>query len=178
MVYVLLTDGFEDLEALAPVDILRRGGLETMTVGVSGQMVTSAHNVTLKADILLADVEKEKMELLVLPGGPGHSGLMAAEGLISFAAQKGLLIGAICAAPSILGGMGLLKGRKAVCYPGYESKLIGAEVLHESVVTDGNITTARGAGVSVEFALCLLAQLKGTTAMQEVREEIVCPQGQ
>ena len=122
MIYELLVDGFEEIEALTPVDILRRGGMEVQTVGVNGKRVTGAHNILVEADILLEDVIWEQMDMLILPGGPGHfriSESAEAVRLIRLAAEKNCYLAAICASPSILGKLGLLKGKKATCFPGF-----------------------------------------------------------
>ena len=124
MVYMFLADGFEEVEAMAPLDLLRRGGIEVKTVGVTGEYVTGSHNITIKADILPEAVEYEKLDCVILPGGlPGTTNLEKddrVQAAIDFANEKKKLICAICAAPSILGNKGLLKGEKATCYPGFE----------------------------------------------------------
>lgn len=158
MIYVFLADGFEELEALAPVDILRRGGCEVKTVGVSGKTAVGAHNIPVVCDITVE-------EAVILPGGmPGTLNLENSEYVqkfIDFAAEKGLYIGAICAAPSILGHKGLLKSKKATCFPGFEKDLEGAEFSDVPVVTDGKITTAYGAGAAFDFGFRLLGELTG-----------------
>lgn len=160
MIYLLLADGFEDTEALCPLDLLRRGGLTVRTVGVTGKLVRSSHGVTVTADILPDEVEND-CDLLLLPGGmPGAKNLdesPVTDRLIESAVKRGGRIGAICAAPFILGKRGLLDGKRAVCFPGFEGFLTGATVVKDNVVTDGNITTAIGMGASMEFGLELLA---------------------
>ena len=154
-VYEFLATGFEELEALAPVDILRRGGQEVITVSVTGSLfVESSHGVTVKADQLFEDTDLGDADLLLLPGGmPGSKNLNVHEGvraaLTSHAAKKGL-IGAICAAPMVLGSLGLLQGRRATCSPGFEIYLTGAE--------DGNIITGEGPAASMPYAYALLAR--------------------
>ena len=165
MIYVFLADGFEELEALAPVDILRRGGCEVKTVGVSGKTAVGAHNIPVVCDITVEEAVTEGLEAVILPGGmPGTLNLENSEYVqkfIDFAAEKGLYIGAICAAPSILGHKGLLKGKKATCFPGFEKDLEGAEFIDVPVVTDGKITTAYGAGAAFDFGFRLLGELTG-----------------
>lgn len=165
MIYVFLADGFEECEALVPVDILRRGGYEVKTVGIGGKTVTGAHKIPVVCDITESETETDGLQMIILPGGmPGTLNLEKSgrvQGFIDYAAEKGLFIGAICAAPLILGHKGLLKGKKATCFPGFEKELSGAEFLDEPVVTDGKITTAYGAGAAFDFGFRLLSQLDG-----------------
>lgn len=133
MIYVLLADGFEEIEAITPIDIMRRAGLDVRTVSVSEDLyVTGAHDICVKADISMKGVNLGMMDMLVLPGGPGHENLDKSKyvhELIDYAAENGKYIAAICAAPSVIGKIGLLKGKKATAFPGYEKYLLGAEVL-------------------------------------------------
>lgn len=165
MVYIFLSDGFEELEALAPVDILRRGGLEVKTVGVGAKTVCGAHKIQVVCDISEEEAITDGLEAIILPGGmPGTLNLEKSgclQKFIDFAAENGLYIGAICAAPSILGHKGLLKGKKATCFPGFEKDLYGAEFCDIPVVTDGKITTAFGAGAAFDFAFRLLSEITG-----------------
>lgn len=156
MIYVFLADGFEEIEALAPVDFLRRAGINTVTVGVTGDVVCGAHNIEVKADASLNNVVlSDELDGIILPGGmPGATNLdnsPEVQGAIDFCAQNGKIISAICAAPFILGKKGLLKGKRATCFPGFEEFLEGATVTGEGVVRDDNIITAKGAGVAWEF---------------------------
>ena len=171
-----LTDGFETVEALAVIDILRRAGITVDVVSVTGDLnVTSAQNVIVVADRLLND-ESEEADVLFLPGGmPGTNTLKAHEGLknaICKANKQGRRIAAICAAPSILGEMGLLKGRTATCYPGFEDKLEGVSYTRQGVVTDGNITTARGLGYALDLGIELIRLLMGPQHAQMVKDSI------
>lgn len=163
MIYVFLADGFEELEALAPVDILRRGGLNVKTVGVGGKTVCGAHKIPVVCDITEEETVTDGLEGIILPGGmPGTLNLEKSECVqrfIDFAAKNGLYIGAICAAPSILGHRGLLKGKKATCFPGFEKDLDSSEFTDLPVVTDGKITTACGAGAAFDFGFRLLSEL-------------------
>ena len=177
-VYLFMADGFEEVEGLTVVDILRRAGVETVTVSVTGrQQVTGSHNITITADGLFEEYDFADAACLVLPGGmPGTMHLKEHEGLVGLlkkTAEGGGRIGAICAAPSVLGDLGLLKGKKAVCYPGFEERLTGAEVLQETVVTDGNITTSRGLGTAIPFALRLTELLAGKEKAEETGNSIV-----
>ena len=168
MIYVFLADGFEELEALAPVDILRRGGLNVKTVGVGGKTAVGAHNIPVVCDITAEEAVTDGLEGIIQPGGMpetrNHEKSECVCRFIDFAEEKGLHIGAICAAPSILGHKGLLKGKKATCFPGFEKDLEGAEFSDVPVVTDGKITTAYGAGAAFDFGFRLLSELTGDKA--------------
>ena len=174
MVYIFLADGFEEVEALFPIDILRRGGIDLKTVGVTGKTVIGSHGIPVVADLTADEAVTDGLQGVILPGGmPGTTNLGQSKTVsefLDFAQKNGLLIAAVCAAPSVLGQNGLLKGHRAVCYPGFEEKLTGATVGNESVVTDGNIITARGAGCAAEFGFALLTYLTGNhTAEQKLR---------
>ncbi len=173
MVYVMLADGFEETEAIEPIDILRRGGADVRTVGVKGKSVKGAHGVIVTADIGMDEADPEDMELLMLPGGAGHEILDASNevhSLISYAVSNGIYIAAICAAPSIIGKRMILEGKKATCFPGYEKYLYGAEVTGEKVVTDGKIITAKGAGAASDFGFAMLAALKNKETADKIKE--------
>lgn len=177
MVLVHFAEGFEEIEALTTVDILRRAEIETLMVSVTERLeVKGAHDISIITDILLEDAPYEKANMIVLPGGmPGTKHLnqhIVLKHLIKEFAQN-KRVAAICAAPQILGKMDLLQGKKAVCYPGNEQYLKGAEVLQIPVVTDGNITTGRGAGPASAFALEIVKVLKGEEAAKEVAKKIL-----
>lgn len=172
-VYLFLAEGFEEIEAIAPIDVFRRAELDVITVSVSGdQLVTGAHGVTVAADAMFEELNFEGDFLVFLPGGmPGTLNLEAHEGLRALIAQQagaGKNIAAICAAPSILGKMGVLKGKEAICYPGFESHLHGATVSSDTVVKSGNVFTAKGPGVAIDFALELVGTLKGDEVVTQV----------
>lgn len=178
MVYVFLADGFEETEAIAPIDMLRRAKLDVRTVGVGTSTPTSSHGIKVAADIAEADVKLDSdLQLIVLPGGmPGTLNLKASRTVkdaIDYCSQNDIPVGAICAAPSIIGEMGLLNGRNAVCFPGFEDKLLGAKVQHKLCVTDGRFTTAAGAGAAIEFGLELVRVLCGEEKSVEMRRTIV-----
>lgn len=178
MVYVFLAEGFEEMEALAPIDLLRRAGIEVLTVGVGGRLIRGAHGVEIQADSCGEGLDFSDAEAVILPGGmPGTTNLdrspLVEQGLRA-AAEKNGVIGAICAAPSVLGHKGLLKGKKATCFPGFEEEQMEAEFTGKAVEKDGRIITARGAGVALEFALALVAELKGEAAAKELRESLQC----
>lgn len=158
MVYVFLADGFEELEALAPVDLLRRAGVEVLTVGVGTKQITSAHGITISADIGSDEIKlNEKLKMIILPGGmPGADNLEncpEVQAAIDYCHENDRYISAICAAPKILGHKGLLDGRYCTCFPGYENEMKNAMPNGSSVAIDGNFITAKGAGVSIQFAL-------------------------
>lgn len=184
MVYVLLADGFEDIETIATVDVLRRAGAEVAVVGVGGDAAESSHGVRVCADISLADVNKDDLEMLVLPGGTkGVENIRASKEaveLIVYCCENEKLIGAICAAPVILAELGFLSGKRAVCYPSCEQTLIdkGAKVpKDERVIHDRNIVTAQAAGSSIEFGLKLTAMLKGWESAERVRRAMCFDSG-
>jgi len=164
-VYVFLATGFEEIEALTPVDILRRAGLNVELVSITGNdIVTGARGINVKADVLFENIDKDEADLLILPGGmPGTLNLASYEPLMELVKEfntNDKRIAAICAAPTIFGKNGLLKGKKATCYPGMEGDLLEAKVYTGSVITDGNITTSRGMGTAIDFSLELLSILK------------------
>lgn len=180
MIYVFLADGFEEIEALTPVDILRRAGLTVQTVGVGEKVVTSSHKIPVTADITDAEMElNSDLQAVILPGGmPGTTNLDASDAVaraLEFAKAHDLLICAICAAPSVLGHKGLLFGKEAICFPGFESELSGATLSEKFVCRDGNIITAKGMGVATEFALAIASALAGVEAAEKVRAAIQFP---
>ena len=178
MVYVLLAEGFEEVEALTPVDLLRRAGVETRLVGVTGATVCGARGINVVTDLSMDEVDLAKADMLVLPGGmPGtlnEEASPAVQAAINYCTANDRWIGAICAAPSILGHKGLLKGKTAVCYTGFEKELTGAQIGSTGVVTDGKIITARGAGVAVDFGLALVGALAGAETQAQIRASILC----
>jgi 4-methyl-5(b-hydroxyethyl)-thiazole monophosphate biosynthesis len=163
MVYLLLAEGFEEIEALMPVDILRRAGIPVQTVGITGKTVVGSHNIPVVADIL--PEEMGDTELLILPGGmPGAQNLHEWEGmdaLLASTLKKGGRVAAICAAPMILGLRGYLEGRHAVCYPSFRHTLKGAHLASGRVITDGPFTTSIGMGAAMEFGAELVSLLLG-----------------
>lgn len=178
MVYVFLADGFEIIEALSPVDMLRRAKVETKLVGVTGEIVTSSCGVAVKTDMLIDEFDFYDVEAVVLPGGmPGTLNLennQTVQKIIDNASNTNAFICAICAAPSILGHKGLLNEKEATCFPGFENALEGATLSEDFVVTDGKFITARGAGVSVDFGLEIIKQLRGEELSNEIRSQIQC----
>lgn len=177
-VCVFLADGFEEIEGLTVVDILRRAGVDTEMVSVTEErMVMGSHKIPIQADVCFKDADFSGTELLVLPGGmPGTLNLGACKELTKLLVQfheSGKKVAAICAAPSVLGDLGILKGKKAACYPGFESRLTGAEVVLDRVAQDGNVTTSRGMGTAIPFALSLVAQLVSEEKALELKDGII-----
>ncbi len=155
MLYMFLAEGFEETEAIGTLDVIRRAGIEIKTVGISGKEVCGSHNVRVVADIEASEVSFVDMQGVILPGGmPGTTNLQNNEIVkksILYCAENELLVAAICAAPMVLGGLGVLNGKKAVCYPGFEQYLEGAKLCNDGAVQDGNIVTGKGAGASMLF---------------------------
>lgn len=182
MVYVFLAEGFEEIEALMPVDLLRRAGVAVKTVSVTdAREVTGARGIPVVADRMLNEIDFAKADMLVLPGGmPGTLNLAACDLLMSYVDEfvqsnsEEKRVAAICAAPAkILGLRGLAEGKKATCYPGLESELKGAEVVYDKVVTDGNITTSRGLGTAIDFACELIRIFVSQEKADEIRKSVV-----
>ena len=178
MIYLFLADGFEEVEALFPLDILRRAGADVKTVSVTGhEYVTGSHGITVKADITDEKFDENNITAVILPGGmPGTTSLDASKTVhraLEKASEDGKIIGAICAAPSVLGKAGLLKGKEAICYPGFEKYLSGAKISDKKVVRDGNIITAAGAGVAREFGFALTAALFSPDAAEKIAKAII-----
>lgn len=178
MVYVFLADGFEEIEALSVVDILRRAEIDVKTVGISGECVTGAHNITVKADITADKIDKSNITAAVLPGGmPGAINLKnsaAVEDTLLYCAANDKVIAAICAAPLVLGNLGLLKNKTATCYPGFENELTGAEYKDIPVCVHGNIITAFGPGAAIDFGLELVKKLKNTELADKIYKGMKC----
>ena len=180
MVYIFLADGFEEIEALTPADLLRRAGCDAKLVSIypDRKNVTGARRIEVCADMTLDEISLADEDILVLPGGmPGTVNLLECSKLMALVDahnKKGGRIAAICAAPArILGSKGLVKGKKATCYPGLEGYLEGADVVYDSVITDGNITTSRGLGTAVDLACELIAILYGKAKADEIRRSVV-----
>lgn len=177
MIYMLLADGFEEVEALTPLDLLRRAGKQVLTVSITQERaVTGAHGITVLADLTANELSVPCDEMLILPGGmPGTKNLDASfvtDRLIDETLKNEGHFAAICAAPMILGKRGLLKGKRATCYPGFEESLSGADVLSAYAVTDGNVTTATGAGAAIPFAGELVKLLCGDAVAKELLSAI------
>lgn len=179
MIYVFLAQGFEEVEALAPIDLLRRCGKEVITVGVNDNIIVGSHNIPIVTDTITQEIKlDDTLEMIILPGGmPGTINLEndpAVQEAIDFCVKNDKFIGAICAAPSILGHKGILKNKKAVCFEGFENQLEGADISKDSVMADGNIITARGAGVAVQFGLKLVEVLISKERSDTLKAAILC----
>jgi protein deglycase len=172
---VVLADGFEELEAIAPIDLLRRAGIKVTILGVSSLDVRGSHDIVIKAARLLKDFS-EPYDALILPGGPGHKHLLESSQVIEMvktAFSRNLLCAAICAAPVVLAKAGILADKKVTCFPGNEDKLAGGRFIDQKSITDGNVITSRGAGTAIEFALDIITYLAGKAASHAVAGKIV-----
>lgn len=177
-VSIFLAEGFEEIEALTPADLLRRAGAEVTLVSVGEKReVSGSHGIAVLADKRFEETDFSDTDLLVLPGGmPGTLHLGEFEPLLVLLKdfyEQGKLVAAICAAPTVLGKLGILNGKKAVCYPGMEEGLNGAKAGEERVAVDGTVTTSRGVGTAISFSLSLITQLFGEDKSEEIRESIV-----
>lgn len=175
---MLFADGFEEVEALMTVDLLRRGGVDIKLASITHEMtVCGSHGIQVGMDTTLSQVRLEQMDAILIPGGmPGTKNLAADETVcqaLTTMNQAGKIVGAICAAPSVLGKCGILNGKKATCYPGFEGQLGDASFVDKMVVADGNVVTSRGLGTSMEFGLRLLEILVSQEKAEEVRKSIV-----
>ena len=178
MIYVYLADGFEETEAIAPIDLLRRAGKQVITVGVGDNLVTGSHGIPVVADTIAQEAPlTDELEAIVLPGGmPGTLNLEKSDyvqAAIDFCVTNGKFVGAICAAPSILGHKGLLDGKTAVCYTGFETQLTGAVIGDGKVAQDGILITSRSAGTAVEFGLKLVEALHSPAESLRQRNAIL-----
>ena len=176
--FVFLATGFEEMEAIGTVDVLRRAGIDAATVSITGnKAVAGAHNITVQADYLMEEAPLEGAAALVLPGGlPGATNLNACTPLKEALLQQyreGRIVAAICAAPLVLGGLGLLKGRRATCYPSFEEYLIGATTAGANVEVDGNVITGKGPGLVFNFGLALAEAIKGKSRCRRGRRRDV-----
>jgi len=178
MVYMLLGTGFEETEAIAPLDLMRRAGIEVLTVGVNGKVIYGAHNIGVEADITLGEMDLTNMDMIVLPGGLGGVTSVRASkeamDALRFAWENGKFTAAICAGPTVLADLGITDGKNATCYPGCETGMGSANVdSAAATVTDGKLITGASAGCAVPFGLALIAALKGPDAAQTVKEQFV-----
>lgn len=178
--FIFLAKGFEDIEALATVDILRRGGVDVKTVSITdSEYVETSHGVTIKADMTFKDADLGNAEMLILPGGmPGATNLNGHDGIrraLLAHNERGGRIAAICASPMVLGGIGLLNGKRATCYPGFEKYMTGADYTRELFTTDGNITTGKGPAATLPFAYELLSLLTDVQTARQVANDMMYP---
>lgn len=178
MVYILLGNGFEEVEAITPVDLLRRAGVQVLTVGVNGKTVYGGHNIGIEADITLNEMDLTDLDMIVLPGGLGGVASVRASReameALRFAWDNGKFVAAICAGPTVLADLGITDGRKATCYPGCESGMASAEIISNAAcVRDNNLITGTSAGCAVPFALALVEALKGKDTAAAIAQQIV-----
>lgn len=181
MFYCFLAKGFEEIEAITTVDMLRRAGVDVVTAGVdadSNNLVEGAHGICVKADLSSGDISFENMEGIILPGGmPGTINLENSTSVmkaLDYCVDNGLYIFAICAAPQILGHKGILSGKNATCYPGFEGELEGAILSDAQAVCDGKVITSKGPGATIAFASAIITELKGAEVAQELKESMQC----
>ena len=176
MIYIFLADGFEETEALVPLDILRRAKIEVETVGIGSKTVVGSHGISVNCDITNENLPLEKLKGIILPGGlPGATNLetdKTVQNTIDYCSENGLLVSAICAAPQILGHKNLLNGKNAVCFTGFEKELQGANILNQKVVRDGNFITAWGAGAAFEFGFSILEYLTDSQTAKEMQKSM------
>ena len=178
MVYMLLGTGFEETEAIAPLDLLRRAGIEILTVGINGKTVYGGHGIGIEADILLSEIDLTNMDMIILPGGLGGVASISAsqEALdaVRFAYENGKFTAAICAGPTILAKLGITDGKNVTCYPGCETQMGSANYLaDQAAVRDGNVITGTSAGCAIPFGLALISALKGEEAAIKIQKQIV-----
>jgi len=176
-VYVFCADGFEEVEGLTAVDLLRRAGVSVTMVSIMGRTkITGARNISVNTDILIEDI-KEEADMLVLPGGmPGTNYLRDHEGLAELLKKQyeaGKWVAAICAAPSVFGDLGILNGKEAVCYPGFEERLTGATIGEGTVAVTDHVITSRGMGTAIDFAAALIARLQDEKKAEEIKASII-----
>lgn len=178
MVYMLLGTGFEEIEAIAPLDLLRRAGVEVLTVGLNGKTVYGSHRIGIEADITVEQIDLTALEMIILPGGLGGvasiSACPEAISVLRFAYENNKFVAAICAGPTILAGLGITDGKNATCYPGFEEKMGRAKMLSDkAAVRDGKMITGASAGCAIAFGLELVAALKGQDIADKIKNQIV-----
>ena len=178
MVYMLLGKGFEETEAVAPLDLLRRAGVQVLTVGIGGKHITGGHNITLQADITLEEMDLTQLEMIIVPGGLGGVASVLASkkamDALAFARDNDKYIAAICAGPTVLARLGITDGKAVTCYPGCEAQMGNAKVAENAAcVRDQKVITGTSAGCAIPFGLMLVAALKGEEAAEAIRTQIV-----
>ena len=177
MVYMLLGTGFEETEAIAPLDLLRRAGVEVQTVGLNGKIIYGSHGIGVEADIEIGQMDLTKLDMIILPGGLGGVASIraceAAMEAVRFADENGKYTAAICAGPTVLADLGIVDGKNATCYPGCEAQMGSANMVEAAAVTDGKLITGTSAGCAVPFGLALIAALKGQEEADRIAKQIV-----
>ena len=177
MVYMLLGTGFEETEAIAPLDLLRRAGVEIQTVGLNGKVIYGSHSIGVEADIEIRQLDLTALEMIILPGGLGGVASIracdAAMKAVRFAWENGKYTAAICAGPTVLADLGIVDGKNATCYPGCEENMGSANMVEAAAVTDGKLITGTSAGCAIPFGLALIAALKGQEEADRIAKQIV-----
>ena len=177
MVYMLLGTGFEETEAIAPLDLLRRAGVDVATVGLNGKIIKGSHNIGIEADLEIGEMDLTTLEMIILPGGLGGVASIkacpAAMDAVRFAWENDKFVAAICAGPTILASLGITDGKNATCYPGCETQMGSANMVEAAAVTDGKIITGTSAGCAVPFGLALISALKGQEEAEKIAKQIV-----
>ena len=177
MVYMLLGTGFEETEAIAPLDLLRRAGVDVATVGLNGKIIYGSHKIGVEADLEIGEMDLTNLDMIVLPGGLGGvasiRGCQAALDAVRFAWDNGKFVAAICAGPTVLADLGITDGRNATCYPGCESQMGSANMVRQAAVIDGKLITGTSAGCAVPFGLALVEALKGKEMADAIAKQIV-----
>ena len=177
MVYMLLGTGFEETESIAPLDLLRRAGVEIQTVGLNGKVIYGSHGIGVEADIEIGQLDLTALEMIILPGGLGGVASIracdAAMKAVRFAWENGKYTAAICAGPTVLADLGIVDGKNATCYPGCEENMGSAKMVEAAAVTDGKLITGTSAGCAVPFGLALIAALKGQEEADRIAKQIV-----
>ena len=177
MIYMFLGTGFEETEAIAPLDLLRRAGLQVQTVGLNGKIIFGSHGIGVEADITIDQLDLTQLEMVILPGGLGGvasiRGCAMAMDAIRFAYENNKYTAAICAGPTVLADLGIVDGKKATCYPGCEGQMGSAVMVEAAAVTDGKLITGTSAGCAVPFGLALIAALKGQEEADRIARQIV-----
>lgn len=177
MVYVLLGNGFEEMEAITPIDLLRRAGIGVITVGLNGHTIKGSHGIPVVADVTVDEWNPKDLDMVVLPGGMGGVASIKAcpkaLEVVAKANTAGKWVAAICAGPTVLAQLGITDGKKAVCYPGCEENMGSAQIQSTACMRDGNVITGTSAGCAIPFALELIAALRGADSAQQVKTQIV-----
>ena len=177
MVYLMLGTGFEETEAIAPLDLLRRAGVEIKTVGINGKIIYGGHGIGVEADITIDEMDMTDLEMIILPGGLG--GVASARAsrktmdALQYAWENNKFVAAICAGPTVLADLGITDGKSATCYPGCESQMGSATIMDAAAVTDGKLITGTSAGCAIPFGLALIAALKGQETADRIAQQIV-----
>ena len=179
MFYIFFANGFEEVEAIATLDVIRRANIEIESVGIGSKNISGSHGITVVCDRTIDEISvSDSLEGIILPGGmPGTTNLfndIKVNNFIDYCNSKNLFICAICAAPMILGRKGLLNGKKAVCFPGFENELSGAEITDEYVCVDGRIITAKGMGSAVKFGLAIVSEVLGNETAKKLESTLQC----